>query len=958
MTASSLCHAVVIITVIASSSAGVVAFLKHSPPPPPPPAAHASDGSGDKGSAQPQPGNLAANSVQSQLQETIAGEVTAEDQAKLMASLKDFLKDQKIDLSQLSPAEVAKLMESLQLGALKDLKFDLKAMAMDAILDDAQTRMDSTVMEELRRKMEASAAGDLANRIAVKTDQALRDSKISTDKGAARDIVKNAMGDMKQEVQKQLDSTSLEGAAQPLTEKFMGEYKDQADRFQISQDELRQRLEDAIRKRLKEGFGKEGVDADAALTQLREQNHITTPEELAEAKKMADAAAQALENLKAELGDLNLQDMTKTAQELSAKGADLSAKLDKVGDAIDDAGLKALQLLSGGERNRAVDTQNEWSRVQADSKMEAVRNLVETNQRQSADNMKKDVEQGIDTTLGKLRQLSATIEGQQKALASAANAAPTPLPGEIADLKKKLAEMAKGEAQGVAGNLAQQAAGDVGTGGKQGITSRLNALAGVGGKFDQLAENAQSGRAANNAMALGMSNLEALSGGAGGAGGMAPGKGGTGVGGPNWFLLNAAALEKFGKDLRDRTNPDSFYQDVKEETGLASQAQPVPVEQLPALVFIEEQKKDASTTTAPVERKVPEPTFPHVAFAAAAMMEKPPVIDGDLSDWGDLLHPIPTRFKSSGEPVTEPTQVYFRWSPEGLYIAYKAKRSGPPMIPQILNHEADALEVWIDSENARRKQMSQSQTAQQFFFNPFGTTSDPKITFGEAGRGFRGLGMFQRIADNSGALGKAAARLTPEGYSVEAFISRKALAKPNLFPGAYLAMNFSVNRGDVTVQEQWSNSKAQWTWDKPDTWGDLLLLGSDAKSSFISFANQDAAAVPLVPGQPIAFQIQDKDMDLNPRRTDRVSAVLRTQGSDQGLVVILEETTPDSGIFRGSANTQPYYAPIKPNTLNIRGGDVLELVYTDARAEFGEANRLVTTNLTVATPVLRVAGRP
>jgi len=254
--------------------------------------------------------------------------------------------------------------------------------------------------------------------------------------------------------------------------------------------------------------------------------------------------------------------------------------------------------------------------------------------------------------------------------------------------------------------------------------------------------------------------------------------------------------------------------------------------------------------------------------------------------------------------------------------------------------------------------MQDSQTSQQLFLAPFGYKGDPTPAIVEVGRGNRGLKMFASYVDRNGVMGKVASKMTADGYTVEAFISRKAIAYPNLIPGAYLAFNFSVNRGVTDADaEQWSAPKSQVTWDKPDTWGDLLLLGTDATAKFISYDDPSQPAKPLVPGQPIAFEIQDKDMDLNPNKKDRIPAVLRLQGAEDGLFVVLEETTDDSGIFRGSVNTQPYGAPPKADMLNIRGGESVELVYHDLRTEYGETNRIVTATLPVGTPVLKLAGR-
>lgn len=208
--------------------------------------------------------------------------------------------------------------------------------------------------------------------------------------------------------------------------------------------------------------------------------------------------------------------------------------------------------------------------------------------------------------------------------------------------------------------------------------------------------------------------------------------------------------------------------------------------------------------------------------------------------------------------------------------------------------------------------------------------------------------------------GRAAAKVEPGvGYTVEGFIGRRALSRPNLYPGAYLAMNYSLNRGVGSLNwQQWASPKAHGTWDKPDTWGDLLLLGSDGSARFTDAHDPEQPAKPLAPGGAAGLEVRDKDMDLNPRKRDLLPAMVAAgRGETGGVLVILEETAPDSGVFRGSINTQPFAAPPKPNTLNVRGGQTIRLIYTDARAEYGEQNRIVTATLQVGVPVHKLASQ-
>ena len=75
------------------------------------------------------------------------------------------------------------------------------------------------------------------------------------------------------------------------------------------------------------------------------------------------------------------------------------------------------------------------------------------------------------------------------------------------------------------------------------------------------------------------------------------------------------------------------------------------------------------------------------------------------------------------------------------------------------------------------------------------------------------------------------------------------------------------------------------------------------------------------------------------------------------MYVILDETGFDTGRFRGSFRTQPAHLPRKDNTLNVRSGDRVQLIYQDARARYGERDREVEAERAVGFPVFRISRR-
>ena len=149
--------------------------------------------------------------------------------------------------------------------------------------------------------------------------------------------------------------------------------------------------------------------------------------------------------------------------------------------------------------------------------------------------------------------------------------------------------------------------------------------------------------------------------------------------------------------------------------------------------------------------------------------------------------------------------------------------------------------------------------------------------------------------------------------------------------------------------------KSAGSWCKPETWGDVLLLGSDGELSCTSLGGDNEPLTGILPGEPLRVEVKDADMNVYPSKRDRVSVSCQVKGTQQPLLMILKETESNSGVFEGSVNTQAHYKEIVENTLNVRGGDHIEVLYSDARAAFGEKNREVKTECVVGWPVTQLS---
>ena len=374
-------------------------------------------------------------------------------------------------------------------------------------------------------------------------------------------------------------------------------------------------------------------------------------------------------------------------------------------------------------------------------------------------------------------------------------------------------------------------------------------------------------------------------------------------------------------------------------------------------IYVENEEQRRRASTDHVKRELARPRFETLAHGVAEYQSGPLKIDGHVEDWGTRRHAFRMRWTFNGVPLRDGVAVYVRWSHAGFYYSYTVP-GRTHVLPNLKSSwQGDCFEVWIDMENLRKRTMHASPLSQQFCFMPFGFDGVTGHTFIEVGRGFRGLGQYENRleteSDSARAKGLAVGRLHDQGYTVEGFISRAALAKSQLRAGMYVAMNISINMGyERSISQQWSLPKNMQTFDKPDTWGDVLLLGTDATVRFTDVKASKASGRPILSGQSMGIEVVDHDMNLQPVRRDRAIVSVMEKGGRSYMYAILEETGVDTGVFHGSFDTQAKFLSAKPNTLGIRAGGLLHLLYKDRYTSYGEKARTVESELTMAAPVL------
>ncbi len=196
----------------------------------------------------------------------------------------------------------------------------------------------------------------------------------------------------------------------------------------------------------------------------------------------------------------------------------------------------------------------------------------------------------------------------------------------------------------------------------------------------------------------------------------------------------------------------------------------------------------------------------------------------------------------------------------------------------------------------------------------------------------------------------------PRGYQVEVFMPGEVFAEPDLEPGRIIAFNFSINNG-TSCSLIWAVNLGKSFSHAPDLWGDLALLGTDAKVSFVK-PGTDKPITALIPGEPVGVRINDADMNLDPKKKDKIETTFRSACGDS-VTGFLEETQPDSGIFAGSIDTDPFFGESNSDdaVLSVTGGGHVEISYMDQARKYGERNTDVTQRLKIGFPVMKLTSK-
>ncbi len=867
----------------------------------------------------------------------------------------------------------------------------------DELIARIRSYTEQEAVPEVRRRIERALADQVGEQVRKAAEEALKSSKL--DDAQRRAALSAALTKIAPKAAAAVTAAVTAEAVPRTTNVLVAALAEPIAKAGFKASEVEGTVRETIMDALREGLTAKAPDDEAALTRLAESAQANDPAAISAAADKADAAADALKSVAAAEETISKKAEQAAAQDGAARES-ASAELAEAAAEAHAASTAAVENAKSAvdsavaATSQAADRRNQAAAAAADRRITdsaaAAQANLEHQAPQDAVANAANAAKSAREAAAALSQLGAAMRSAAAEAAKqqdAAKASKTEAPASASNAASAAADKALAESvpKAVADSAAKVDGG--------GLARAVNALT-TGGSIAQLTnlKDRLGGKDAD-AAARSTTTVSRLTGGAAAA--MASRGQGRGRGnGPATIdgsavkkdaqslrntraaqdeaavaRYNRAVYEAFTKDLIGRSDPGNFYNGGASQSSLVPTTAGAAVKPPAAAIYLDPQwKEERERTTeeryrfkADAKRALPEPAFKTIAFTGAPLQDRPLTIDGDLADWGPMRLPMTMRYAPpSNSPLASGPTAWMRWSPAGLYFAYRVDMDPKEIVGNTEKpYDGDCMELFIDTENTRKENMRDATSSHQMCFTPFGFQGDRSKTLCEAGRGLRGIPFhsYQWRQDGSSAV-----KVDDTGYTVECFLPRMALAKRTLLPGQYLAVNLSINRGlksdpakQWDEQRAWSASKFIGSWDKPSTWGDILLLGSDADVAIAPVQAGDTDGA-VVPGQPIQVEVHDADMDLSPHVADRVLATIQVRDGAP-MAVILGETGPATGVFRATLDTRSYILPPVANALGVRPGDVIEFTYVDARTAGGEKDQQVGAILGVSYPFAKIAAK-
>lgn len=348
---------------------------------------------------------------------------------------------------------------------------------------------------------------------------------------------------------------------------------------------------------------------------------------------------------------------------------------------------------------------------------------------------------------------------------------------------------------------------------------------------------------------------------------------------------------------------------------------------------------------APLPSRLQPPAREVHAYGAAVRPRTPIIVDGDLREWesarsyrlqGEIQGregQLPPEFRASNA-------FQVMWDASGLYVAYWLKDNHDKMATVDNFWNGDALELFIDPANAKRIDRLDGKSLQYWFW--------PRHKYHPAA--FGQMRFYPDGARSATVLSvddiAIASRRRNAGYTCEVFLPRRFLADMQLIPGNVIGFNYSMNNGSG-MYLRWVTNKGDNSAFRPNLWGDLLLMGSDAVIK--------PAKAWLLPGESLELEVDDPDQNIDAVTREQVTVGLINSITGYRISRNLIETSPNSGRFHGSIATD-LPGSGRAGVIAVNPGEQLVIEYIDQFASGGKKDVRRSVKVPLGRGTMRFAG--
>ena len=217
-------------------------------------------------------------------------------------------------------------------------------------------------------------------------------------------------------------------------------------------------------------------------------------------------------------------------------------------------------------------------------------------------------------------------------------------------------------------------------------------------------------------------------------------------------------------------------------------------------------------------------SFATKPVARVLKLDRPPRINGNLSDWSEMQRLPGVRTTQTvgydRNPAPQPN-VYLGWREEGLYLAFEVFDESIQSAPADGRWwTRDHVEFWISTRPTGKDQQVYDANAHQFFFVPNERPSEGVL--GVVGQWHRpGDAIAANLIPHTEIIQQA--RVMPDRYVTEMFIPARALHGWDPHNAPEIAFNLHARNFELAADYFWSAPKELYTQARPNTWGTLVL---------------------------------------------------------------------------------------------------------------------------------------